>query len=326
MLGQPGKVGQQARVLEHPAAERVDDGHAAEAGRLDEAGHPELGVGAQLERVAEPGVGPAQDHVDTLEPTERAHPHPAVAHRQVGALDQRVAEVGSQVGVLEGGLAPRAGAEQHDPGIVGVGRGDVLERGPQRAEEGGEPVDLGVAVQAREHPGDDDPVLQGVARARRRLGAVGQHGAAARGVAGEVDGHSEQLLAAGHADLVALAQEAGVAEDQLGGQQPAAQQLAGAVEIGEDQVEQLGPLDHAELDAGPLVAGEQHRDRVEGPGSGRRGRGVAGIVLAVDVVGDAVVVEQAAGLGATVEQLVEAQIADDVPGVRPVLADPPVGA
>ena len=100
--------------------------------------------------------------------------------------------------------------------------------------------------------------------------------------------------------LVALAEEAAVAEDQLGGQQTSAQQLAGAVEVGEDQVEQLGPLDHAELDAGPLVAGQQHRDRVEGPGGNGRGRGVGGIVVAVDVVGDAVVVEQAAGLGATV--------------------------
>ena len=79
-----------------------------EAGHLDEAGDPEPGVGAQLERVAEPCVGPAQDHVDALEAAERAHPHPAVANRQVSALDQRVAEVGSQIGVLEGGLAPRA--------------------------------------------------------------------------------------------------------------------------------------------------------------------------------------------------------------------------
>ena len=90
-------------------------------------GHPELGVRTQLERVAEPGVGPAQDDVDALEPTKRAHPDPAVAHRQVGALHQRVAEMGSQVSVLEGGLAPRAGAEQHDAGIVGVGGGDALE-------------------------------------------------------------------------------------------------------------------------------------------------------------------------------------------------------
>jgi hypothetical protein len=47
--------------------------------------------------------------------------------------------------------------------------------------------------------------------------------------------------------------------------------------------------------------------------------------VAVDVVGDAVVVEEAAGFVATVEELVEAQIVEDAPGVRPMLADPPVG-
>ena len=40
----------------------------------------------------------------------------------------------------------------------------------------------------------------------------------ARGVPDEVDGHIEELLVAGQADLVALAQEPGVAEDQLCGQ------------------------------------------------------------------------------------------------------------
>ena len=69
-----------------------------------------------------------------------------------------------------------------------------------------------------------------------------------------------------------------MAENELGGQQTSAQQLARAVEVGEDQVEQLGPLDHAALDAGPLVAGQQHRHRVERPGGNCRGRGIAGTV------------------------------------------------
>ncbi len=148
----------------------------------------------------------------------------------------------------------------------------------------------------RKHPRDDDAVLQCVARSRRRLRAVGQHRTTARGVAGKVHGHSEQLLAARQVDVVALAEEAGVAEDQLGRQHPLPQQLAGAVEVGEDQVEQLGALDNAELDAGPFVARAA-------PGRGRRPRGPQPELvrprdrLAVYVVGDAVVVEQAPRLG-----------------------------
>ena len=108
-------------------------------------------------------------------------------------------------------------------------------------------------------------------------------------LADEVDGHIEELLAAGQADLVALAEEAGVAEDQLGRQGAAAQQLAGTVEIGEDQVEQLGTLDDAELDAGPFVAGEQHREGSSAQGAAAGAGAPRGTVRAVDVVGDAVV-------------------------------------
>ena len=106
-----------------------------------------------------------------------------------------------------------------------------------------------------------------------------------------------------------------------GGSSAPAQQLAGTVQIGEDQVQQLGPLHHAELDAGPLVAGQQHGDGVEGPGGSGRRRGVGGDFRAVDVVSHAVVVEQAAGLGLAVQQLVEAEVVQDLAGVGPVVAD-----
>ena len=88
-----GRNGEQRRVLEHAAAERVDDRDAADPARLDQPGHAEVGVGPQLERIAPRRVDPAQDHVDRLEAAERAHPHPTVAHPQVGALHERVAEV-----------------------------------------------------------------------------------------------------------------------------------------------------------------------------------------------------------------------------------------
>ncbi len=258
-------------------------------------------------------------------PAERSQPHPAVAHREIRRLHQRIPEVGGERGVFERGLAPRTGAEQHDARVVGVGRRDLLQRGAQGAEERGEAVHLGIAVEAGEDARDHHPVLERVARARRRLGVVGQHRAVTGAVTGEVDRGGEQLLVAGHPDLVARAQEAGVGEDELGRQHAAAEQVAWAVEIGEDQVEQLGALDHPELDGGPLVAGEQHRKRIEPPGRGsRRGRR-RGIGAAVDVVGDTVVVEEPRRLGPTVEQLVEPEVLEDATGVGPVVADPAVG-
>ena len=109
--------------------------------------------------------------------------------------------------------------------------------------------------------------------------------ATAARAAREVDSRSDQLLAAGHADLIALAQEAGVAEDELGWDQTAPQQLAWAVEIGQHEVEQLGALDDAELDSGPLFAREQHRNRIEAPG---RAGGVKPAVLIGLTVGVAI--------------------------------------
>ena len=148
-------------------------------------------------------------------------------------------------------------------------------------------MDLGIAVEAREHPRYDDPVLQCVPGARRRLGVVAQHRAATSRVVGEVDGDGEQPLVAGDTDLVAGAQEAVVAQDHGGREQTPAQQLAGTVQIGEDQVQQLRPLHHAELHAGPLVAGQQHGHGVEGPGGSRWRRDIGGGVGKVDVVGHA---------------------------------------
>ncbi len=46
VLGQLGKVGRESRVLEDAAPQGIDDGNATDACGVDEAGHPQLGVGA----------------------------------------------------------------------------------------------------------------------------------------------------------------------------------------------------------------------------------------------------------------------------------------
>ena len=67
-----------------------------------------------------------------------------------------------------------------------------------------------------------------------------------------------------------------VVEHDRGRQLAAGQQPAGAVQVGEDGVEQLGALDHAGLERGPLAVVQHQRQRVEPPRPGllerRRGR------------------------------------------------------
>ena len=60
-------------------------------------------------------VQPAEDHVDRLEAAEQLEEDAVVADRQVAPLDQRVAEVAGQVGVLEVGLVVGPGRQEHDP-------------------------------------------------------------------------------------------------------------------------------------------------------------------------------------------------------------------
>ena len=56
-----------------------------------------------------------------------------------------------------------------------------------------------------------------------------------------------------------------MAEHELDRQQPGAQGEAGAVEVGEEAVEQERPLRDARFELGPPGGGERERQRVECP-------------------------------------------------------------
>ena len=88
-----------------------------------------------------------------------------------------------------------------------------------------------------QHPRHHDAVFQGEAGPRRPLGAIAQHQPAAVGAAGEVAGVKVQIQVLRRGDPVAGEQEARMAEDQLGREQPALQKLLGTVEIGQDRVQ-----------------------------------------------------------------------------------------
>ena len=155
----------------------------------------------------------------------------------------------------------------------------------QRGEEGRQVLHLQIAVQLGKDARDDQPVLERVAHAERRLGAVGNDPPAAVGRAREVDGVNVQPDAARHWDADAGAQEARVAVDQRRRQQALAQQVLRAVEVAQDAVEQVRALRHCGLDFGPLLGRQEQRQDVEIPGAVDAAR------VRVDVVGDAVLAD-----------------------------------
>ena len=111
-----------------------------------------------------------------------------VAHGEVAALDEREAEIAREIGVLEVGLVVGARREQHDARRVGRPRRQRVEHLAQAAEERRQPLHAAVAEGLRQAARQRDPVLERVAGAGRRLGAIGEHPPRAVGRAREVGG------------------------------------------------------------------------------------------------------------------------------------------
>ena len=175
--------------------------------RFHQPGDAEQRVAAQLERIAEVVVEPAEDDVDRLQAVERLEEHAAVAHGQVAALDEREAEIAREVGVLEVGLVVRAGRQQDDlRGLSRFGR-ERAQRVALGAEERREPLDLAVAKRLGQAARQDDAVLERIAGAGRRLRAVGEHPPVAVGATREIDGVQVEVDVVRHADAVARPQE-----------------------------------------------------------------------------------------------------------------------
>ena len=77
------------------------------------------------------------------------------------------------------------------------------------------------------------------------------------------------------ADLVNFAEEAGVAVDDFGWQEPALEQESRPVQVGQDEIEQFSPLDEPRLQRRPLRRLEDQRGSGRGPTLARRERQAA---------------------------------------------------
>ena len=115
-----------------------------------------------------------------------------------------------------------------------------------------------------EEPGQDGAVEEGVARARRGVGQVPQHPPRAVAGAHEVGRVDDQVpprlrLVGQDGPLVRAGAEHGLRRHH------ALQQAALAVEVGEDGVEQAGPLRDPLGQRLPVLGREDEGDRVEPP-------------------------------------------------------------
>ena len=253
-------------------------------------------------------------------PLERLDEDAAIAHRQVGALDEREAEIARQVRVLEVGLVVGPGRQQDDRGRLLVRRRERAQRVALRAEEGGEPLNLGTrgtlpagcagarcGSRARS-PRPTAPACDRRARPTRRRARARDRRRAGAGrcrAARECRG-----TGAGTRDWRA---RAAAAEARSAG-------AAAARRDRQDQVEEPGPLDQPGFETAPLVGRHDERDHVELP------RPVDALRVAVDVVGDAVLADGAARAVAARGELLRAQRLDARTNASQCGRSPPVPA
>ena len=296
MAADGGQEAQQRARFQRRRARCVGQQQVARAQHLQQAGHAQAGVRAQLQRVQPLVVHALDQRVHRLQALECLEVEALVAHRQVVALDQGQAQVARQVGVLEVGFVVGAGREQGDARVLTLGR-QRLDAVHQRPVAGSQALHLHAGKGLGELPCDGDAVFQQVAQTRGRLGALADHPPATIGTVREVEGGDVQPGVARRRHTLHGAQVAGMALGQRRGQQGAAQQLLRAIEVGHHAVEQARALQHAGLDLCPFPRVHDHGEQVERPGALQAAGGVG-----VDVVGDAVVADLALQvLGAAVQ-------------------------
>ncbi len=307
--------------FEHARAERIGERHPALADGLDEAGDAKARLPVEFERIGEIAVDAPPDHIGALQPGDGAHMHLALAHGEIAALDQNEAEIAGEIGLFEIGFVERAGRPQADARIGAIGeRG---EAGAERLEEGRQPLDVHVAVKRRERAGQHQPVGQRIAGAGGRLGAIAEHPPPPVGTAAEIGGEEMQEFAARRRHAMQGMQKIGRARDGGGRQIAGGDQRAGAVDVGEDALHQLGALLDPLRDLAPLIGLDEERQVRQRPGALAR--------VAIAAVGDAGLADMAVGGGEAAADVFGAEIRHRIQVAQPigaraaVLADELVG-
>ncbi len=252
----------QGGVLQHCRPDRVDHGHDAPPGGLDEAGDARSGAGEQVERVGAIGVDAPDDDVDRLGPLGGEQPHSAPAHGEVLAGDDRETEQGGGEHLVERRFARLGRREHDDPGELRGAGPELLQSGAHRVEEPPQAAQVRLAVHRGERPGGDPTDRHGVPGPDGRLGSVPDDTPPPEVVHAEVGCGEEEAMPG--RNPVGLGEEAGMAEDEFGGEQAAGDEGALPVEVGEHQVEKGRALGQSPLEAGPLVGADDQGQRVDG--------------------------------------------------------------
>ncbi len=177
--------------------------------------------------------------------------------------------------MLEIGGIVDAGREQHDLRVVEATRRDVRHGGAQAAAVIIDRAQADAGHEVGEGAQHQMAVLDDIGDARRRAGIVLEHAEIAEFVADDVDAADMHIGAVRDREILHLRTVIGVAVDELGGDDAIAQDVAGAVDVAQEQIEGRDALDAGALKQGPFGGGDDAGDTVEGQDAvDRRGVGI----------------------------------------------------
>ena len=253
--------GRQLRRLDDTRPVRIGERHAARPHRLQHAGTPERSVRRDLERIDGRVLEPPVQHVDRLEPVERAQPHPPLAHDEVGALDEMHAELHREVRVVDVRRMVET-AREHDDARARLGRRSS-QRPPHRARVAGDRGDLVARHHVRHDTRHHRPVEQRVPDAGRRVGQVLHDVPLAILPEREVDGVRRQPPArrgTDGVDAVAIGRR-----QRLGRHDAIRHQRPRAVQVADHGIQRPHPLGHDARQPPERRRVEHDRDRVDPP-------------------------------------------------------------
>ena len=149
-------------VVGDARADRVRDRDVARAIDAHQAGHAEQRVGSELERIHEGVVDAAVDRVDLGEPPRRAHVADAVAHDEVGRLDELDAHLAGEEGVLEVGAVGGARRPYDHDRVLAAAGCRRLQRVQQQRGVVAHRADVVAREQLGQQPAHRNPVLEHV--------------------------------------------------------------------------------------------------------------------------------------------------------------------
>ncbi len=302
--------------LDQAGAERIDDDDLAVAHGLQQSGDAEPRGGVEFERIGEIGIDPPQHHFGAPQTRNGADEDAVVLHDEILAFHQEEPEIAGEIGVLEIGLVHRPGRQQADAGIVAAVEREQL--GLQRLEKRRNALDARGAIDIGDGARQRQPVLDRVARARRRLRAIVEHPPASVGAAADIDGIEAQMRAARRLDADQRPQEFRIAGDQSGRQPAVARQRSRTVGIRQHGFEQFGALDKAGLQLPPFAGLDDERDMAERPRPLDTGR------IFIDAIEHAGIAQITIGGGEAAIDLVAAQSRQHSEERLPVRAHAPV--